>query len=454
MIDKRTYNICLVSDFFFPRMGGVEMHQYSLAQCLIKRGHKVVLITGTYDNQRQGIRYMTNGLKVYYCPQMSVVDQATLPLFFTFWPIFRSIVLRENVEIIHGHQTTSFLAHECILHARTMGLKAVFTDHSLFGFANAASIHINKFMKFTMSDIDHIICVSHTSRENLALRADLDPAMLSTIPNAVDTTKFIPNPQVAPPVRDRINIVILSRLVYRKGVDLVVEVIPEICRRFPKVFFIVGGDGPKKLLIEEMREKYALHDRVELLGAIQHADVRNVLVRGHVFLNCSLTEAFCIAILEAVSCGLIAVSTRVGGVPEVLPERFVRLAEPNPIDIIEALSDVIPQVRNVDPYEFHKEVRQMYNWHHVAERTEIVYDKIMKKSPLPLTERLKKYVFVYFSLEVSYNSTGIFAGKLFCIIAIIDFLIWRILEWLFPRDSIDAAIDFPHDHYTELKDKL
>ncbi len=89
---------------------------------------------------------MTNGLKVFYCPQVSVVDQATPALFFTFWPIFRSIVLREGVEIIHGHQTTSFLAHECILHARTMGLRACFTDHSLFSFGNAASIHVNKFM--------------------------------------------------------------------------------------------------------------------------------------------------------------------------------------------------------------------------------------------------------------------------------------------------------------------
>lgn len=100
-------------------------------------------------------------------------------------------------------QTTSFLAHECILHARTMGLKAVFTDHSLFSFGNAASIHINKFMKFTLSDIDHIICVSHTSRENLVLRAHVDPALVSTIPNAVDTTKFVPNPSAAPPIKDR-----------------------------------------------------------------------------------------------------------------------------------------------------------------------------------------------------------------------------------------------------------
>ena len=58
-------------------------------------------------------------------------------------------------------------------------------------------------MKFTLSDIDHIICVSHTSRENLVLRAHVDPALVSTIPNAVDTTKFVPNPSAAPPIRER-----------------------------------------------------------------------------------------------------------------------------------------------------------------------------------------------------------------------------------------------------------
>ena len=36
------------------------------------------------------------------------------------------------------------MAHEAIMHARTMGLPAVFTDHSLFGFADASSILVNK----------------------------------------------------------------------------------------------------------------------------------------------------------------------------------------------------------------------------------------------------------------------------------------------------------------------
>lgn len=45
-------------------------------------------------------------------------------------------------------------------------------------------------------------------------------------------------------------------------------------------------------------------------------------------MNTSLTEAFGIAILEAACAGLYVVSTRVGGVPEVLPKEMVSFANP------------------------------------------------------------------------------------------------------------------------------
>lgn len=55
-------------------------------------------------------------------------------------------------------------------------------------------------------------------------------------------------------------------------------------------------------------ESFLLSDfnahRVRLLGALEHKDVRGVLVQGHIFLNTSLTEAFCMAIVEGASCGL------------------------------------------------------------------------------------------------------------------------------------------------------
>ena len=58
--------------------------------------------------------------------------------------------------------------------------------------------------------------------------------------------------------------------------NVIHRVIPDACERFPNIHFIIGGDGPKKLLLEEMREKYQLHDKVELLGAVPHSQVRNV----------------------------------------------------------------------------------------------------------------------------------------------------------------------------------
>jgi glycosyltransferase involved in cell wall biosynthesis len=51
-------------------------------------------------------------------------------------------------------------------------------------------------------------------------------------------------------------------------------------------------------------------------------------VRGSIFLNTSLTESFGIAILEAACAGLYVVSTRVGGVPEILPEDMISFANP------------------------------------------------------------------------------------------------------------------------------
>lgn len=366
---KRTYKICFASDFFYPSVGGVEMHQYQLAQCLMELGHKVIVITRAYGN-RQGVRYLPNGLKVYYCPFRPALDTVILSSFVLHIPLYRKILLREQIEILHFHQSTSTLGHEIHFLAKTMGLKGIYTDHSLFGFGDAASINLNKLMKVILSDTDAAICVSHTCKENLALRAQIDPRIIYTIPNAVDPTKFLPDPSLRYPL-NTINIIALCRLTYRKGIDLLVDVIPAICSKYPEAFFIIGGDGPKRYLIEEMKDKYRLHNRIEMLGSVPYEKVRDVLVRGHIFLNTSLTESFCTAIVEAACCGLLIVSTNVGGVPEVFPKELRHLSPPNKEELILALEDAIKEAHNVPSHKIHEMVKDMYNWHEVALRTVI-----------------------------------------------------------------------------------
>ncbi len=81
---------------------------------------------------------------------------------------------------------------------------------------------------------------------------------------------------------------------YRKGIDLLAGLIPILCSKHPDVHFIIGvssitpaikyyvgvvcagGEGPKRVVLEEVREKYDLHERVELLGGLKHSHVRDV----------------------------------------------------------------------------------------------------------------------------------------------------------------------------------
>lgn len=55
------------------------------------------------------------------------------------------------------------MAHEALFHAWCMGIRTVFTDHSLAGFADVSAILVNKLLlKYSLVNIDRIICVSHT----------------------------------------------------------------------------------------------------------------------------------------------------------------------------------------------------------------------------------------------------------------------------------------------------
>ncbi|KAK3396760.1 phosphatidylinositol N-acetylglucosaminyltransferase GPI3 subunit [Sordaria brevicollis] len=503
-----TYRIAMVCDFFFPQPGGIESHIYQLSTKLIDRGHKVIIITHAYEG-RTGVRYLTNGLKVYHVPFLVIYRSATFPTVFSFFPVFRNIVLRERIDIVHGHASLSSLCHEAILHARTMGLRTVFTDHSLFGFADAASILTNKLLKFALSDVDHVICVSHTCKENTVLRASLDPLMVSVIPNAVVAENFRPlgypststssstppssisspqpglppppppptssNPPV-PPRRilgphDPITIVVISRLFYNKGTDLLTAAIPRILSSHPNTRFIIAGSGPKSIDLEQMIEQNVLQDRVEMLGPIRHSEVRDVMVRGHIYLHPSLTEAFGTVIVEAASCGLYVVCTQVGGIPEVLPGHMTVFAKPEEDDLVAATGRAIAALRRneVRTELFHEQVKNMYSWTNVAERTERVYNGISGAiseaefygydlhlpkntgggsgwtTAVTATRGMRSGVqsFALIDRLKRYYGCGVWAGKLFCVCVIVDYLLYLFLELVFPREKIDVCPDWP-----------
>ncbi|UZJ56844.1 hypothetical protein CBS101457_006164 [Exobasidium rhododendri] len=405
-----------------------------LGQRLMERGHKVIVVTHAYEPDRVGIRYLTAGLKVYYVPYQVIARQDTLPQFFGLLPMIRFIFIRESINMVHSHQALSAMGLEAIMHARTMGIKTVFTDHSLFGFNDTASILTNKLLLFFLSDVDNVICVSHTAKENTVLRAALkDPTRVYVVPNAIVAEQYRPkqdpgaDPSVIP--HWKVNIIVLSRLMYRKGIDLLVAAIPRLCALHPNVHFIIGGEGPKRVELEQMRERFALHDRVEMCGSIRQGEVQDHLNRGEIFLNTSLTEAFGTCIVEAASCGLFVVSTKVGGVPEVLPPEMTRLALPEEDDIVRVTQGAIEYIKSGkhDPITYHQAVAKMYSWSDTAARVEVVYYEALKRPFPSFLDRLIKY-----------RAGGPVAGLVFCIIAVVDVLFLAVLEYLTPAESIDV----------------
>ncbi|RXK38560.1 phosphatidylinositol glycan, class A [Tremella mesenterica] len=418
-------SIAMISDFFHPVVGGVEGHIYSLGVELMRRGHRVIVITH-YHPPRVGIRYLSPGLKVYHLPFVPIASSATLPNFLLFLPYLRDILIREKIDLVHGHGSLSSLAHEAMLHSPLMGVRTVFTDHSLFGFGDAVGVLTNKLLAGALRNVDGVICVSNTGRENTVLRAQLDPSLVSVIPNALVAERFRPAPE--PPDSTYITIVVISRLVYRKGIDLLVAAAPTICALFPEVRFLVGGDGPKMLELLQMRENHLLQDRITLLGSIPPSQVRDILIKGQIYLNTSLTEAFGISIIEAASAGLFVVSTRVGGVPEILPGDMIEFAHADEDDVVRALTKAIEVVKtgNHDPKKAHERVRDMYSWADVAERTEVVYDRAMLSPPKDTGERLARLL-----------SLGPLFGPIMCIIIAVEHIFFEALKMWHPDDKID-----------------
>lgn len=124
------------------------------------------------------------------------------------------------------------------------------------------------------------------------------------------------------------------------------------------------------------------------------------------------------------------VSTSVGGVPEVLPDNILTLCKPSGDDIVSKINQVIPKIDQVDKKLQHEQVKKMYSWHDVAERTEVVYDRLLEEEKIPLIDRLRQFY-----------GCGLWAGKIFCIVVAVGYLIWKFYEWLIPRDSIEIARD-------------
>lgn len=169
---------------------------------------------------------------------------------------------------------------------------------------------------------------------------------VAVIPNPVDVDDFLIRSQAAPEHpwlqhKDQPVIVSLGRLVKRKNYPLLLQALA-IVRSQLKVKLIILGEGPERKHLEEVIAKLGLQECVSLPGHV--ANPWSNIAKADVFVMSSLDEAFCLALVEAMACGVPVISTdAIGGGPRSILEdgKYGNLV---PIDDPEALGTAIYKV--------------------------------------------------------------------------------------------------------------
>lgn len=119
---------------------------------------------------------------------------------------------------------------------------------------------------------------------------------------------------------------------------------------------------------------------------------------------------------------LQVVSTKVGGIPEVLPPDLIYLVEPTVPALISGLESAIADYKEGNtrcPFEMHRRISLFYNWFNITKRTEIVYNLVKQENKKNLGQQLASYV-----------QSGVLA---YLLVVSLCYIILQILEILVPQ---------------------
>jgi phosphatidyl-myo-inositol dimannoside synthase len=105
-----------------------------------------------------------------------------------------------------------------------------------------------------------------------------------------------------------------------KGTGVLLQAVARLRRAGARVTLRIVGGGRLLPMFRQEAERLGIGACVEFLGQQDRTGVRDALDSAHLFVLPSLTEGLPRALLEAMARGLAAVATRVGGVPELLPD--------------------------------------------------------------------------------------------------------------------------------------
>jgi len=306
------YKIAIVSDWYLPRIGGLELHLRDLARELNARGHEAHVITATPGpDELDGVK--VHRLDVPLMPGLDTIRsrRALRPL--------EALFTREQYDIVHAHTALSPLAIGATCVAKKLGIPSVMTEHSVLRGAGLALLSTLHKIWGWADWPDVLTAVSHyvaKDMRDVSGRKDV-----YVLPNGINPRDWRPHNPPRAGEKLPLRVTTVMRFTKRKRPHDVVRAIPKINALLPagvRPLFTLVGDGPERARVEREVKRLGVGEQVELTGFRPRHEIREILARSSLFILPTSKEALSIATLEARSCGLPVVAMNHGGVGDLI----------------------------------------------------------------------------------------------------------------------------------------
>lgn len=183
---------------------------------------------------------------------------------------------------------------------------------------------IKHLIYYTLRNATHIITVSAALRNIIVKELGIETTKISVIPNGVDRGKFYllekkhTRDLLRIPKNKKI-ILTVGTLRQLKGQSILIEAVRQIPRN--DVLLLIIGEGKDRTSLEDKIRQWDLADKVQLLGAKPHYELRFWYAVADLFALASEKEGCPNVVLEAMACGKPVITTDVGDICEIISSR-------------------------------------------------------------------------------------------------------------------------------------
>jgi glycosyltransferase involved in cell wall biosynthesis len=193
-------------------------------------------------------------------------------------------------------------------------------------------------------------------------------------------------PPDPPPKRDKPTIATLGHVVGRKRHVDVLHALTVLTPQVPEVRWVVIGDGPERPALERLATQLGVSDRIEWLGQLPPDEALRELSRCHVMALPSLDEAFGVAYVEALACGLPAIGCRGEGGPEEIAGYGEGMLLVAPRDPDALAAQIAPLLAGGDRLAHlsgaaRKTAADEFSWQHCGRATVDAYESAIREGP-------------------------------------------------------------------------